>query len=176
MKHLLDNKLAPLTFAWGFLEASVDAVIKGYVRWQRTILHSVKIQTIDMPLADALRQLEPLDMGSRRVLFLSTKGRWTACFDNGARGGNPSTFVGVLSERLKAIVSKKLYRRARIIGAAIRAAHMLSIGRPGIIDETPLPFPAEVESVALAAALGPQQVTPLAVGVAETIEHFRTAA
>jgi exopolyphosphatase/guanosine-5'-triphosphate,3'-diphosphate pyrophosphatase len=45
-----------------------------------------------------------------------------------------------LSERLKAIVSKKLYKRARIIGAAIRAAHMLSIGRPGIIDETPLSY------------------------------------
>jgi exopolyphosphatase/guanosine-5'-triphosphate,3'-diphosphate pyrophosphatase len=45
-----------------------------------------------------------------------------------------------LSERLKAIVPKKLYRRARIIGAAIRAAHMLSIGRPGIIDETPLSY------------------------------------
>jgi exopolyphosphatase/guanosine-5'-triphosphate,3'-diphosphate pyrophosphatase len=43
-----------------------------------------------------------------------------------------------LPERLKAIVPKKLYRRARIIGAAIRAAHMLSIGRPGVIDETPL--------------------------------------
>ena len=45
-----------------------------------------------------------------------------------------------LSERLKEIVPKKLYRRARIIGAAIRAAHMLSIGRPGIIDETPLAY------------------------------------
>ena len=46
----------------------------------------------------------------------------------------------MLSERLKAIVSKKLYKRARIVGAAIRAAHMLSIGRPGIIDETPLAY------------------------------------
>jgi exopolyphosphatase / guanosine-5'-triphosphate,3'-diphosphate pyrophosphatase len=45
-----------------------------------------------------------------------------------------------LSERLKAVVSKKLYRRARIIGAAIRAAHMLSIGRPGIIDEVPVAY------------------------------------
>jgi len=45
-----------------------------------------------------------------------------------------------LSERLKAIVSKKLYKRARIVGAAIRAAHMLSIGRAGIIDETPLSY------------------------------------
>jgi len=45
-----------------------------------------------------------------------------------------------LSDRLRAIVSKRLYRRARIIGAAIRAAHMLSIGRPGIIDEMPLSY------------------------------------
>ena len=45
-----------------------------------------------------------------------------------------------LSERLKEIVSKKQFRRARIIGAAIRAAHMLSIGRSGIIDETPLSY------------------------------------
>jgi exopolyphosphatase/guanosine-5'-triphosphate,3'-diphosphate pyrophosphatase len=45
-----------------------------------------------------------------------------------------------LSEKLKEIVSKKQFRRARIIGAAIRAAHMLSIGRAGIIDETPLSY------------------------------------
>ena len=45
-----------------------------------------------------------------------------------------------LPERLQAIVSKKLYRRARIIGAAIRAAHMVSIGRPGIIDESPVGY------------------------------------
>jgi hypothetical protein len=101
MKHLLANKLAPLTFAWGFLETSLDAVTRAYVRWQRIILHSVKVGTIDMPLADALQQLEPLDLGSQRVLFLSTKGRWTACFDNGARGGNPSSFVGELAQRLK---------------------------------------------------------------------------
>ena len=45
-----------------------------------------------------------------------------------------------LSARLKAVVPKRLLRRARILGAAIRAAHMLSIGRPGIIDETPLTY------------------------------------
>jgi exopolyphosphatase/guanosine-5'-triphosphate,3'-diphosphate pyrophosphatase len=45
-----------------------------------------------------------------------------------------------LSDRLRAIIPKRLYRRARIIGAAIRAAHMLSIGRPGIVDETPVVY------------------------------------
>lgn len=45
-----------------------------------------------------------------------------------------------LSERLKSVVPKRVVRRARILGAAIRVAHMLSIGMPGIIDETPLTY------------------------------------
>jgi len=39
-------------------------------------------------------------MGSQRVLFLSTRGRWTCCFDNGAKGGNPFTIVGELSQQM----------------------------------------------------------------------------
>jgi exopolyphosphatase/guanosine-5'-triphosphate,3'-diphosphate pyrophosphatase len=37
-----------------------------------------------------------------------------------------------LSERLKSAVSKRAQKRARIIGAAVRTAHMLSIGMPGV--------------------------------------------
>jgi len=45
-----------------------------------------------------------------------------------------------LSEQLKPLVTKRAHKRARIVGAAIRAAHMLSIGVAGVIDETPLSF------------------------------------
>jgi exopolyphosphatase/guanosine-5'-triphosphate,3'-diphosphate pyrophosphatase len=45
-------------------------------------------------------------------------------------------------ERLRSLVSKRVQRRARIIGAAIRAAHMLSIGMAGVIDQTPLSYEA----------------------------------
>ena len=45
-----------------------------------------------------------------------------------------------LSERIKGALSKRALKRARIVGSAIRAAHMLSIGMPGVIDETPLKF------------------------------------
>jgi exopolyphosphatase/guanosine-5'-triphosphate,3'-diphosphate pyrophosphatase len=45
-----------------------------------------------------------------------------------------------LSERLKGAVSRKVLRRARIVGAAVRTAHMLSIGMPGVIDETPISY------------------------------------
>jgi len=65
----------------------------------------------------------------------------TNYFRHMGTGGSPdSEGKDKLSDRLKAIASKKLFKRARIIGAAIRAGHMLSIGQPGIIDETPLSY------------------------------------
>lgn len=100
MKYLLDNTLAPLTFEWGFIEAPLDVVSAAYRRWQRKILHRVRVTQFDLPLADALKQLDPLDRGSQRVLFMNTRSDWTACFDNGVRGGNPATFVGELSRQL----------------------------------------------------------------------------
>lgn len=45
-----------------------------------------------------------------------------------------------LSERLRNIASKKALKRARILGAAIRTAHMLSVGMPGVIGSTPLGY------------------------------------
>jgi exopolyphosphatase / guanosine-5'-triphosphate,3'-diphosphate pyrophosphatase len=43
-----------------------------------------------------------------------------------------------LSERMRRAIDKRAMKRARIVGAAIRAAHMLSIGRAGVIDDTRL--------------------------------------
>ncbi len=48
-----------------------------------------------------------------------------------------------LPQRLKTAITKRGDRRARIVGAAIRCAHMLSIGMPGVIDETRLSYEAE---------------------------------
>lgn len=45
-----------------------------------------------------------------------------------------------LSDRLRALVTRRAQKRARIIGSAIRTAHMLSIGMAGVIDETPLSY------------------------------------
>lgn len=54
------------------------------------------------------------------------------------RHTGPTEEADTLSDRLKAVVSKRTLKRARIVGAAIRAAHMLSVGVAGVIDETPL--------------------------------------
>lgn len=69
-----------------------------------------------------------IDHPGRIFLALSVFHRHEASEDNTAQ----------LSERLRSLVSKRVQRRARILGSAIRAAHMLSIGMAGIIDQTPL--------------------------------------
>jgi exopolyphosphatase/guanosine-5'-triphosphate,3'-diphosphate pyrophosphatase len=56
------------------------------------------------------------------------------------RHAGPDDKGDQLSERLKGAVSRRLLRRARIVGAAVRAAHMLSIGMPGVVDETPISY------------------------------------
>lgn len=57
------------------------------------------------------------------------------------RHAGPSEASGdALSERLVSAVTKRALKRARIAGAAIRAAHMLSMGQAGVIGETPLSF------------------------------------
>lgn len=54
--------------------------------------------------------------------------------------GRISGMEDELPVALKALVSRRTLKRARILGAAIRTAHMLSIGMPHIIDETPLHY------------------------------------
>jgi len=45
-----------------------------------------------------------------------------------------------LSSRIKKQLDKRSLRRARVLGAALRTAHMLSVGRPGIIPHTPIGY------------------------------------
>jgi exopolyphosphatase / guanosine-5'-triphosphate,3'-diphosphate pyrophosphatase len=52
--------------------------------------------------------------------------------------GTNEQAVEELSSRLKKLVDRRTLKRARIVGAAIRTAHMISIGMAGIIDETQL--------------------------------------
>lgn len=59
--------------------------------------------------------------------------------------------------------------------AAIEAAAPEVAGRITWDDETSLPFPPELESHALEAALGPLRASSLAAGVAESIARFRAA-
>lgn len=45
-----------------------------------------------------------------------------------------------LPDQLLARIDRRMLKRARIVGGALRAAHMISIGMPGVIDETRLAY------------------------------------
>jgi hypothetical protein len=98
--YLLDNRLAPLTFSWSFLQAPLDRVLGSYTRWQRVILHRVRATDVDRDLEQSLGLLEPLDMSCSRVLFQSTRSEWTSVFGNSALGGRPPV-AAYMAERLE---------------------------------------------------------------------------
>jgi exopolyphosphatase/guanosine-5'-triphosphate,3'-diphosphate pyrophosphatase len=54
--------------------------------------------------------------------------------------GAQSAGTDGLPEQLLARIDRRMLKRARIVGGALRAAHMISIGMPGIIDETRLAY------------------------------------
>jgi exopolyphosphatase/guanosine-5'-triphosphate,3'-diphosphate pyrophosphatase len=54
--------------------------------------------------------------------------------------GGSSSAPDELSSQIKKLMDKRSLRRALLVGAALRTAHMLSVGMPGMIDETPLSY------------------------------------
>ena len=84
-------------------------------------------------------------------------------------------FVRAASSPAGAVVANYPGVRAEMsdVVAAIEAAEPASAGRITWAADTSLPFPAQLESGALEEAVGRLAATPLAVGVAETIERFR---
>ncbi len=75
-----------------------------------------------------------IDHAGRIFLALSVYYRHVG---SSPRDGDP------MAQRLKLEITKRWDRRARIVGAAIRCAHMLSIGMPGVIDVTRLVYEEE---------------------------------
>ena len=62
----------------------------------------------------------------------------TVYFRHVGFGRSAERYRDELPVRLREIVGKKTLRRARILGAALRAAHMVSIGMPEIIPRAPV--------------------------------------
>jgi hypothetical protein len=100
VKSLLDNRHAPITHSWGFLEISLQEAGAAAVRWAKTMFSSVETTELEASLPEALQRLLPLVIPPNRRLLLSTASPWTAYFDNGENGGDPAGFVGHLSQAL----------------------------------------------------------------------------
>jgi len=74
-----------------FLEAGISECVETFVRWQEQIDRGSPAQIRAIPvhgdIPTLVRTLAPMTSGvTRRYLFIATKTRWTAFFDNGHHG------------------------------------------------------------------------------------------
>jgi hypothetical protein len=89
MKALLDNRFAPITFRFGFVECLFNDLAQAFTLWQKEIDEKFSTRTeiarLSAPLPDALLRLEPLTTPLDRYVLIETCSAWTAVFSNGLR-------------------------------------------------------------------------------------------
>lgn len=105
MRLLLDDRFAPITSTMAFLELGVDEAVRAFVErqvqvesWRRVTLGSRPI--VAQSLEEALTELLPLtNVECKRYLFVPTKSRWTAFFENDVNGTDAFSTIGYLVGR-----------------------------------------------------------------------------
>lgn len=100
---LLNDQLAPITSAIGFIELEWTTLISEFVKWQNDIKnkHGIQISTssISGDLENVLCSLLPLRMVDvNRYLFMPTESKWIAYLDNDYQGTD-SAAVHYLARR-----------------------------------------------------------------------------
>lgn len=97
------DAFAPVTSAMGFLRAPLEAVVDGLVAWRREIHGAAQAERLIGSLRDHVSKLEPLTGGvrPREVAVATASPDWTAVFDCGVQGGDPSSTVGYLARALQ---------------------------------------------------------------------------
>jgi hypothetical protein len=102
MRTLLSDRCAPVTSAIGFLEAPLQRAADTLLTWRRHLYGDAAATALAvLPLDELLAHLEPLTAGVRpRELLVATAGPWSAYFDCGFAGGDPTSAIGYLSQRI----------------------------------------------------------------------------
>lgn len=101
MRLLYDDKLAPMTSEIGFLHCAAEMAARECTEWFAEIGTRVTGREVLGQLDEVLASLLPLTgIMERRTLFVPTKGKWTAYFDNGWQGPDVESRVGYLHKRI----------------------------------------------------------------------------
>lgn len=98
MKTLLNNRFAPVTFSWGLLETSIDALVEFQRQWAASRSQVRELHLFRANLADALLKLEPLN--SFTVLYVATRSAWTAVFQACLGSESPYSEVSYPAEAM----------------------------------------------------------------------------
>lgn len=104
MKALLDNKFAPITFSWGFVESPFAQFAEAFIQWEDQLDAKFGTRTehkaFRAPLAESLLALDPLTTPLTRYLLTETRFRWSAIFANGLRTNDVHSPVSYLPKVL----------------------------------------------------------------------------
>lgn len=90
---------SPVTYDFGLVHASTNLVARHYVAWQQR-LHPNTICQEFSSFAAGLEALPPLSVEKRRTLLVPTASEWTAFFQSGIDGSDPSPAMGVLAREI----------------------------------------------------------------------------
>ena len=105
MKTLLDNRFAPLTFTWGFVESPFAQFSRAFLDWQDHLEEKFRVQSerksFSAPLSGSLFALDPLTTPLDRYLLTETHSGWSAIFSNGLRMNDVFSPVSYLPTVLK---------------------------------------------------------------------------
>ena len=98
---MLMERWHPVTGDLGLIRAPVATCVSSYSEWQAGIGCPHNARPVSASLAEALDLLPPLSMEYRRKLFVPTAATdWTAFFQSGIAGSDPTPVMSVLSSRL----------------------------------------------------------------------------
>jgi hypothetical protein len=103
MIPLFDDRIAPLTSEYGFIEGDISIVAEWFRDWDQSVQRArgveVRMHVVSGSLEELLHRLEPLtSVERRRHLFVSTCSKWTAYFDNGWQGADAAVLSYAASE------------------------------------------------------------------------------
>ena len=81
----------------GFLKMPLEEAVEALAAWRRSLAPPVSIEPLGVSLEDALRQLDPLELGPVARLLVAVDGGWTAYFDCSAAGTDAVSVMGFLA-------------------------------------------------------------------------------
>jgi hypothetical protein len=91
---ILNDKYAPITNSFGFIEGGIEEIVEKFLNWRR-IIKTLNPQCLSIDekkvsensLGEIIHHLTPLNYGeANRYLFIPTKSNWVAYFDNCYKG------------------------------------------------------------------------------------------
>jgi hypothetical protein len=89
VKPLLNNRFAPITFKWGFVQSPFAQLSAAFGQWQDQLGNKFgtrnERRSFRAGLSEGLLALEPLTTPLDRYLLIQTSSTWTAIFANGLR-------------------------------------------------------------------------------------------